>query len=177
MPPVADANKRLAWKLAVMAVLALGFGLALVPFYNLLCEATGFNGKAEGNRAATAGQKVDKSRWVTVEFTGTVMPGLTWDMRPTKIRMEVHPGEVNLATYVVRNTGSQATVGQAVPSISPGQASRDFHKIECFCFNQQPLKAGEQKEMPVTYIVGADVPQDVKTITLSYAFYKSLKQD
>lgn len=176
MPSGADANKRLVWKLVVMAMLALGFGFALVPFYNLLCEATGLNGKAEGQRVLV-GQKVDKSRWVTVEFTGTVMPGLPWDMRPTKNQMEVHPGEVNLATYVVRNMGSQPTVGQAIPSISPGLASRDFHKIQCFCFNQQPLKAGEQKEMPVTFIVGSDLPQDVKTITLSYSFFKALKQN
>lgn len=170
---MADANTRLALKLLGGVALSLGFAFALVPFYNLLCQATGFNGKADG--LAKVSQKVDTSRWVTVEFTGTVMPGLPWELRPAKNSMKVHPGELNLATYIVRNVGAEATVGQAVPSISPGQASRFFSKVQCFCFEQQPLNPGEEKEMPVTFIVGSELSPDVSTITLSYAFFKAVK--
>lgn len=170
-----DANRRLALKLLWIVGGAIVFTLALVPLYNVLCQLTGFNGKTNGMPAAT-GQalKVDESRWVTVEFTGNVMPGLGWNFTPNQSSMRIHPGQIKLATYEARNNTNQAAVGQAVPSVSPGQASQYFKKIECFCFQRQALQPGESKEMPLRFYVSPDLPAGIQNVTLSYAFYSAV---
>lgn len=169
---LALANRRLLKKLLWLVAGATLFGFALVPFYNVLCRVTGFNGKDySANAVSVPASRIDTSRWVRVEFTGTVMPGLAWDMQPSQTFMKVHPGELVQATYRVRNLSGQAASGQAVPSISPGQASPYFQKIECFCFSRQTLAAGEEKLMPLTFLVKPELGDDVGTITLAYAFF------
>ncbi|HQW20374.1 MAG TPA: cytochrome c oxidase assembly protein [Rhodocyclaceae bacterium] len=174
-PDLAVANRRLVWKLLWIVAAASVFGFALVPLYNVLCAATGLNGKsslrADTVPENTAATVVDRSRKVTIEFMNTTMAGLPWDIHPAQTHMDVHPGEPNTATYVVRNVSKQTIVGQAVPSISPGQAAQHFQKLECFCFTQQSLQPGEEKIMPLTFIVSPKLQQDIGTITLSYAFF------
>jgi cytochrome c oxidase assembly protein subunit 11 len=118
--------------------------------------------------------KVDEKRWVTVIFTGDTMPGLSWSFHPTQTSMRVHPGEIKLATYIAKNNAGEDVTGVAVPSVTPELASLYFKKIECFCFKQQELKAGDSREMPLRFYVSPDLPADVNTVTLSYAFYNSL---
>ena len=158
------------------------FAFALVPLYNVLCEVTGFNGKtsagfAAGGLKAGAAQapasRVDTGRLIRVEFTGTVMPGLPWEMRPLKVSLDVHPGELQQVSYLVRNTSDRSIIGQAVPSVTPGQAAQHFEKIECFCFDQQTLAPGEAQEMPLAFIVSPEVDRDITHITLSYAFFST----
>jgi len=171
------ANRKLVKKLLWVVAGAVLFAFALVPLYNVLCQVTGFNGKTEGTPSQIAkSMKVDESRWVTVEFTSSVMPGLSWDFYPTQSSIKVHPGQVELATYIAKNVTNRAIAGQAVPSVSPGQAALYFKKIECFCFQHQELKPGESKEMPLTFYVSPDLPENVQTITLSYAFYSAVQQ-
>jgi cytochrome c oxidase assembly protein subunit 11 len=168
----AAANKRLAWKLMGLVALAIAFAFALVPLYNVFCDLTGLNGKTEGLPVEVQNNmKVDESRWVNVEFTSSVMPGLAWNFHPKENSMKVRPGEIMLATFEAKNMTNETVVGRAVPSVSPSQATFYFKKIECFCFQQQALKAGEVKEMPLRFYVSPDLPKDIGTITLSYAFY------
>jgi len=170
------ANRRLVVKLLWLVAGAILFTIALVPLYNVMCEVTGFNGKTRGQSAQVEKPaKVDESRWVTVEFTSSVMPGLSWEFRPKQSSMKVHPGQMQLATYIAKNVTNSEVAGQAIPSVSPGQAAQYFRKIECFCFQRQALKAGETKEMPLTFYVSPDLPENVQTITLSYAFYSAVK--
>jgi cytochrome c oxidase assembly protein subunit 11 len=170
-----DANRRLALKLLWVVGGAILFTAALVPLYNVMCRVTGLNGKSEdGPEAAGQVLKVDTSRWVTVEFTGNVMPGLGWNFTPRQSSLRLHPGQIELATFEARNNTNRASVGQAVASISPGQAARYFRKIECFCFQRQPLKPGESKEMPVRFYISPDLPANVQSVTLSYAFFSAL---
>lgn len=166
-----QANRRLAVKLAAAAVGALAFGFALAPLYNVLCEATGLNGKTNAAAAMPAAVKVDRSRWVTVEFGGDAMPGLSWEFHPRQPSMRVHPGEIVRASYYAKNPTDRTLAGQAVPSVSPGQAARHFQKLDCFCFRQQALEPGATREMGLTFIVSPQLPQEVRTITLSYAFF------
>ncbi|BAN36459.1 cytochrome c oxidase assembly protein CtaG/Cox11 [Sulfuricella denitrificans skB26] len=126
------ANKRLALKLGAVAIGALGFGFALVPLYNVFCEATGLNGKTNAESVAPVAVKVDKSRWVTVQFTGTMMPGLSWEFHPQQTSVRVHPGEITRVSYYAKNPTNQTVVGQAVPSVTPGQAAQHFIKLDCF---------------------------------------------
>lgn len=169
-----QANRRLAMKLAAVAVGALAFGFALVPLYNVLCEVTGLNGKINAEAARPAALKVDRSRWVTVEFGGNVMPGLSWEFHPQQPSMRVHPGEIVRASYYAKNPTNQTIVGQAVPSVSPGLAAQHFKKLDCFCFRQQALEPGATREMGLTFIVSPALPEEVRTITLSYAFFPAI---
>jgi len=170
-------NRRLALRLLWLVAAAIAFAVALVPLYNVLCQVTGLNGKT-GDQAdrVVAAPVVDESRWVTVEFTGSVMPGLGWNFEPTQSSMRVRPGQMELATFVARNNTNRELVGQAVPSVSPGQASLYFKKIECFCFQHQALKPGESKEMPLRFYVSPELPDNVQTVTLSYAFYRAAQE-
>jgi cytochrome c oxidase assembly protein subunit 11 len=107
---------------------------------------------------------------VTVEFTGTVMPGLPWEMRPLTASLDLHPGELHQAGFWCI-TVPTAIVGQAVPSVSPGQAAQHFEKLDCFCFSQQTLAPGETRELPLTFIVKPEIDESIRTVTLSYAFF------
>lgn len=178
-PPFApDANRRLVWRLLWVVAGAFAFGFAMVPFYNMLCKVTGLNGKTADFQAGGIGGAgvgsagIDLSRTVTVEFTGTVMPGLPWEMRPLTASLNVHPGELKQVFYRVHNASDQPLVGQAIPSVSPGQAARHFQKLECFCFRQQTLAPGETREMPLSFILKPELDHDIRQITLSYAFFK-----
>lgn len=178
------SHGRLVGRLVLVVAAAFAFGFALVPLYNVLCEATGFNGKTSDRKAiregigvgglttsAAAPSRIDATRTVTVEFTGTVMPGLPWDMRPLTPSLDLHPGELQQVKYLVRNTSERPIVGQAVPSVTPGQAAQHFEKLDCFCFAQQTFAPGEARELPLTFIVKPEIDKDIRHITLSYAFF------
>jgi cytochrome c oxidase assembly protein subunit 11 len=62
--------------------------------------------------------------------------------------------------------------GQAIPSYAPMQAAQYLQKLECFCFQQQTLAAGETRQFPVLFFIDPKLPADVKTITLSYTFFE-----
>jgi len=157
--------------LTLVVVGMFGFGYALIPLYEVFCEIAGINGKGIQVVSETESrQAVDEKRVVKVEFTGAVMGGLPWEFEPAKT-IEVHPGESVRITYLARNLSSSEVTGQAVPSIVPNRATRHFLKTECFCFNNQKLMPGEEKEMPLVFKVDNDLPSTVKTITLSYAFF------
>jgi cytochrome c oxidase assembly protein subunit 11 len=138
----------------------------------VLCKEFGLNGKADNSATAfDQSQKIDKSRFVTVIFTGNTMPGLGWSFHPKQTSMRVHPGEITMTSYTAKNNADESELGVAVPSVTPELASMYFKKIECFCFKQQTLKSGESKEMPLRFYVKPDLPADVNTVTLNYAFY------
>ena len=172
--------RRHAALLAVMAVGMFGFAFALVPLYNIFCEITGLNGKTSGQAAApgavvaapasgTASEAVERE--VTVQFIAHVSRGMPWEFRPVESRVRVRLGEVTETQYHARNFANGMFTGQAVPSVTPGYAARHLHKVECFCFTQQHLDAGEEIDMPVYFYVGEDLPSDIGTLTLSYTMY------
>ena len=168
-------NNRLAWKLSLIVLAGLLFAFAIAPLYDLLCKELGLNGRADSTMTASdKHMKIDKTRWVTVIFTGNTMPGLAWSFSPAQTRLRVHPGEITLTSYMAKNNGADSELGVAVPSVTPELAALYFKKIECFCFKQQTLKSGESKKMPVLFYVKPDLPADVNTVTLNYAFYNGV---
>ena len=96
---------------------------------------------------------------------------MPWDFRPATAKMKVHPGEVYQTSFFARNGTSVDMVGQAIPSVAPGKAARYFSKTECFCFSQQPLKAGASAELPLRFVIDPALPDDVNTVTLAYTFF------
>jgi len=167
-----QANRRLAAKLFLLTVAMFGFGYALVPLYAVFCQLTGLNGTTgRADAQEVQASVVDSSRWVTVEFTGQVMGNLPWEFRPLQKKIRLHPGDTAVIKYYARNLANDTIVGRAVPSVAPNKAAPHFKKIECFCFSQQELKPGQSEEMPVRFLLERDLPKDVNTLTLSYAFY------
>lgn len=170
-----DQNSRLGWKLSIIALAGLVFGFAIAPLYDVMCKKFGLNGRADSTMTASdKNMKIDKTRWVTVIFTGNTMPGLAWSFKPADATLRVHPGEITLTSYMAKNIGVDSQLGVAVPSVTPELAALYFKKIECFCFKQQTLKSGESRKMPVLFYVKPDLPADVNTVTLNYAFFNGV---
>ncbi len=169
-----NATRRLVARLILVAVGMFGFGFALVPLYDVFCDLTGINGKTgRVDQAEARAMQIDESRLITVEFVANVSSGLPWDFRPEQRRVRVHPGEVAETVFYARNRAPQDAVGQAVPSVAPNLASKYFNKTECFCFSEQRLKSGEDKPMPVRFIVDPRLPEEITTITLAYTFFEA----
>ncbi|MDD3764146.1 MAG: cytochrome c oxidase assembly protein [Nevskiales bacterium] len=170
-PSVRRASNMHAVRLLFVTAAMFGFGFALVPMYNMLCDALGINGKIELKAADAAPVDVDPNRTVTVEFVTTVNGGRNWEFHPDQPSIEVHPGKLYTVTFFARNTEDHDLVAQAVPNIAPWEAAKHLKKTECFCFNQQPFKAGEAKDMPVVFMLDPELPPDVDRVTLSYTFF------
>jgi len=167
-------NKKLVRKLLWLVVGSLLFAYALVPLYDVLCSLTGLNGKTQDTATELSKAKVDNTRWVTVQFTSSVMPGLGWNFYPKQPSIKLHPGQIETVIFIAKNTTNQVVAGQAVPSVTPGIASANLKKIECFCFVRQSLNPGEEKEMPLRFFVSPELPADVSEMTLSYSFFPAV---
>jgi len=167
-------KKRHTTLLLALAVGMFGFAFALVPLYDVFCEITGLNGKTSGQAELLA--EIDRSaaqedREVRIEFLASVARGMSWEFRPMDKEISVRPGMMNKTTFFVRNRSNKTVIGQAVPSVSPGQAAQYLKKIECFCFEQQELMAGAEMEMGVTFYVDAELPAHINELTLSYTMF------
>ena len=173
--PVARAvgrNRALLVRLGVVVLFMFGFGYALVPFYDQICRATGLRelGGLDSERDAARNTQVDASREVRVELDSNLR-GLAWTFKPETPIVDVHPGAVTQVMFDVTNTTSHAITGQAIPSYSPPNAVRYFHKLECFCFTRQTLAPGEHRRMPVVFVLDPNMPKDMPTVSLSYTFF------
>ena len=173
-----NLNRQILLKLLIASVLMFGFGYALVPLYKALCQVTGINVVTSKNdygvRAYSPNKvgntQVDYSRKITVEFDSNSRG--PFNFHPAKNFLEVHPGEMTEIVYEVSNKLDRPVQAQAIPSYAPKSATEFFTKLECFCFQQQTLAAYETRKMPVVFVIDAGLPDDVKTITLSYTFFE-----
>ncbi|MBJ7419075.1 MAG: cytochrome c oxidase assembly protein [Rhodoferax sp.] len=170
-------NSTMLRKLAVVVLAMFGFGYALVPIYDAICRMTGVNVLAlaelvvPGEKAKVpANTQVDTSRTITVEFDANSRG--PWQFKPAQSSLEVHPGEMMTVMYEFQNTQNRRMAAQAIPSYAPQQAAAHFNKLECFCFNEYTLEAGEKKSWPVVFVIDPRLSKDVRTITLSYTFFE-----
>jgi cytochrome c oxidase assembly protein subunit 11 len=166
---LARNNRALLKKLGVIVAAMFGFGYALVPFYEKICEVTGLRNIDAADKVVNT--QVDATRTVRIEFD-TNLRQLPWQFRALQGATEVHPGEVTQAMFEVVNTTDRPITGQAIPSYGPQQAALYFKKLDCFCFAKQTLQPGEKRDMPVVFVVDPKLPRDVPTITLSYTFFE-----
>jgi cytochrome c oxidase assembly protein subunit 11 len=171
------ANMTMASKLVVITIAMLGFGYALGPIYTAICEITGINILALGERNNTgvdvdkvANTQVDRSRTITVEFDANSRG--PWEFKPAQRSMQVHPGELVTVMYEFQNVQNRRMAAQAIPSYAPMQAGAHFNKLQCFCFDQYTLEPGEKKSWPVVFVIDPKLSRDVATITLSYTFFE-----
>ncbi len=168
--PTSEVRK-LSLKLIFGAVGMFLFAVFVMPpLYDVFCEVTGIGGKTGGPyEVVDAG--VDTSRTVKVQFVATNNGAMPWEFSPLVHEVEVHPGEATSVEFFASNRTARDMVGQAIPSVSPFAATEYFHKTECFCFNNQPLEAGGEANFPLVFIVDRDLPDAIKTITLSYTLF------
>src|SRR3954464_11645903 len=158
----------------LVVALMVGASYAAVPFYNWFCRATGFNGTTQ---VATSGPASGPlSRKIAVRFDSNVAPGLPWKFKPEQTEIEVSIGQVVTVFYTVTNQSARATTGQAAYNVAPLTVGAYFQKINCFCFTEQTMAPGEQREMPVVFyvdpsIAGNNENDGLNSITLSYTFY------
>lgn len=164
-------SKRHTGRLSLVVLAMFGFGFALGPIYSAICEATGINGKMKLEAAEAKVVAVDTSRLVTVEFVTTVNGGKPMQFRPAVDRVRVHPGEMASVEFTAQNNEAHDIVAQAVPNVAPWNAAKHLRKTECFCFNAQPFKAGETKQMPMRFVLDPELPPEVEIVTLSYTFF------
>ncbi len=173
-------NLHMLRKLVVVAICMFGFGYALIPLYKAICEITGINILALGEKElpgtgnarleSVKNTQVDTSRTITVEFDANARG--PWDFKPAQRSVQVHPGELTTVMYQFQNVQNRRMAAQAIPSYAPNQAAAHFNKLECFCFNQYTLEPGEKKEWPVAFVIDPKLSKDVTTITLSYTFFE-----
>lgn len=159
---------------SILVVMVMySFSFAMAPLYNAFCKATGFYKgiKIPGIDAPATGLTPDYSREVTVQFVTTNNHNFSWDFYPRTTSIDVHPDQYTRVTFTAKNNTKKTMTVQAIPSYAPARASKYFHKIQCFCFNQQTLNPGESIEMPVVFRVDKKLPRDVRTITLAYTLF------
>lgn len=164
----AESNKKVIIPLVTYALLMFGFGFAMVPLYEKFCQITGIKDTAA--RKTIEDYAVNKKRFVRVEFDATINQELAFEFKPMTTFVEVNPGEIKEVNYFVKNNSTKDVMAQAIPSVTPVLATTHLNKIECFCFAQQELKAGEEKIMPLRFVLDDDLPEDISTVTLSYTF-------
>jgi cytochrome c oxidase assembly protein subunit 11 len=175
------ANSPIAKTAIKMSVIAVGMFafvfVVMVPLYDTLCQALGLNGKYSGKKYDVVEAKIDQSRTVKVQFVAANAEGMPWQFGPVQSAVTVHPGAVTTIEYYAKNVTDKDMVAQAVPSFVPGRAAQYFHKTECFCFQRQPLKSGEEIKMAVQFIVDQSLPAEVGEITLSYTIFDVTAMD
>jgi cytochrome c oxidase assembly protein subunit 11 len=160
----------------VFVAAMVGAAYASVPFYTWFCKTTGFGGTTQvAEKAPALGQVL--GREIAIRFDSNVAPGLPWRFDPEQNEIKIHIGEVATVHYKVVNEAAREITAQAGYNVSPPQVGSYFNKINCFCFTQQTLKAGETREMTVVFYVDPDIAKDsdqndLNTITLSYTFYR-----
>lgn len=164
------SHKKLVIKLLLGVVLMFGFGFALVPLYDVFCKITGINGKVDltpGNYQTTT----TSDREIKIQFIAVNNESMPWEFKPGDYSMKVMLGKTYQTAYLAKNSTKNYMVAQAVPSVSPAEAAAYLEKVNCFCFNRQPLYAGESREMGLAFNILPEMPEHIKTITLSYTLF------
>lgn len=171
--PLTRRNRRTFAICGLVVSAMVGLSFASVPLYRLFCQITGFGGTT---RVAERAPDRILDRMVTVRFNADVEPALGWRFEPVERTMRVRIGEQALAFYRARNISGVPTTGSATYNVTPEKSGLYFNKIECFCFTEQTLAAGQEAEFPVSFFVDPAIvddrnTRDVGEITLSYAFF------
>ena len=163
-------NRVMLRKLCVVAVLMFGFGFALVPIYEKICQVTGINQLVKRDEPTST--QVDTSRTVTVQFDSNVRGEIAWQLTPLQRTIKAHPGELIQVVFELKNPTDITAEGQAIPSYGPQFAGQYVKKLDCFCFSKQPIPAGETRRLPVVFVLDPSLPRDVTMVTMSYTMFE-----
>ena len=170
-------NRLIAGACAAAVCGMVGLSFAAIPLYRLFCAATGYGGTPKIGAAVAPG---GNGQTIKVRFNADTNPGLPWDFSPVQAEIVVPLGEDRLAAYTGRNKARTPVTGVAVYNVTPEKAAKYFHKTVCFCFNQQILEGGQTMDFPLSFWVDPAIATDpntadIKTVTLSYTFFRTLE--
>lgn len=171
-----NLNIKTTKKLVFICFFMFLFSFALIPLYNVICDVTGLNGNTSNlkEKVESYSENVSSER-LNIQFISHHSNGKELVFKPSEFEMIISPGKVYSTVYIATNNSSKAIIGQAVPSVSPNEASKYLKKIECFCFEQQTFKPGEVVKLPLYFAIDEKLPSRIKTVTLSYSFFESIK--
>ncbi len=178
---LAAKNRRVMAICLTCVAVMVGVSFAAVPLYNLFCSVTGFGGTTQVSDAVLD-EDAATGRTIKVRFNADTDPHLPWNFKPEQTEIEIEIGRSAMAYYSAENRTARPVTGMAVYNVTPLKAGKYFHKVQCFCFNQQTLAAGENVDMPVLFFVDPSILEDrkmsdVETITLSYTFFEADNED
>ena len=166
------ANRKLTRSLWLFAAGSFGFGFALVPLYDVLCDVTGYGDRTQLVQAADVTEaSVVSDRSVTLELVSSAASFGDWEFRPADPNMQVQPGRLYEAKFYAKNLRTLPVTAQAIPSIAPLQATQFFQKTECFCFTPQHFDASQERELTVRFILDPRLPVNIDRVTLAYSMY------
>jgi cytochrome c oxidase assembly protein subunit 11 len=168
-PAARRARASLTRSLLLMVAGSFAFGFALVPLYDVICEAAGI--RVNETPSAITETTAGAGRAVALEFVSIVAPGGEWELVPETREMTVQPGRLHEAKFMIRSNATGPVVGQAVPSVAPAYTAKYLQKTECFCFTPQDFGPAQQREFTVRFIVDPDLPPQVDRMTLAYSMY------
>jgi cytochrome c oxidase assembly protein subunit 11 len=176
-PATRRRNGALVLALAGVVAGMVGLSFAAVPLYRIFCQVTGYGGTTQ--RAELAPETAAE-RTMTIRFNADVNGDLPWAFEPVQREITVRVGESALALYRAENRGATPVTGTATFNVTPLKAGPYFDKIACFCFTAQTLAAGQVVDMPVSFFIDPAIVEDgnlddVRTITLSYTFFRDLE--
>ena len=171
-------NLKLARTLLVVAITMFGFGYALVPIYDVLCEWKWIERDRPDDikKVPEVAYTVDVNREITVEFLTVLNESNPMIFRTETKQLKVHPGQYYTVNFYAENKTNKEMKARAIASFSPALISQYFEKIECFCFSEQTFKAKEAKSMPMRFVINPEIPEQYKTITLSYTFFDNTER-
>ncbi|TEB34512.1 hypothetical protein FA13DRAFT_1729146 [Coprinellus micaceus] len=160
---------------------AVGATYAAVPLYRMFCAATGFAGTPKVGMGKFEPERlvpIENARRIKVHFNADKSEQLPWKFIPQQKFVSVLPGETSLAFYTARNASDQDIIGIATYNVTPDRVAPYFSKVECFCFEEQKLLAGEEVDMPLLFFIDKDILDDpacrnVDDIVLSYTFFRA----
>ncbi|EUC46592.1 hypothetical protein COCMIDRAFT_92429 [Bipolaris oryzae ATCC 44560] len=169
----------------IVGFVAITYGS--VPMYKMICQQTGWGGQPIKSAAHGGDSSIDPAERlkpvtnhprIRITFNGSVSDVLPWKFVPQQREVRVLPGETALAFYTATNKSPEDIIGVATYSVTPGQVAPYFSKIQCFCFEEQRLNAGETVDMPVFFYIDPEFVTDpnmkgIETVTLSYTFFKA----
>ena len=168
-------NLRTAIMAGSVALAMVGLGFAAVPLYKIFCQATGLDGTTMRVSEAQAATVVASNKTMVIRFDAN-QRGLPWEFYPERPTDTVTVGARDMSIFIAKNESSEPVTGSATFNVTPELAGKYFNKIQCFCFSEQTLKAGQEVRMPVLYYVDPKIltdpdTKDIQEITLSYTFY------
>ncbi|KAL6944975.1 Cytochrome c oxidase assembly protein cox11, mitochondrial [Hanseniaspora vineae] len=178
-------DKSMTYYFSSIILVFLGLAYAAVPLYRAICARTGFGGIPITDKRKFTNDKlvpVASEKRLRIRFSSEVSKILPWTFTPEQKEVFVLPGETALAFYKAKNTSDKDIIGMATYSITPGEAAQYFNKIQCFCFEEQKLNAGEEIDMPVFFFIDPEFANDpamknIDDIILHYCFFKAHYSD
>ena len=171
-------NAKLVRTLVLVAVAMFGFGYALVPIYDVLCEWKWIERDRPDDikKVPEVAYKVDMNREITIEFMTTLNESTPMEFHAETKQLKVHPGEYHTVNFYAENKSDKVMLARAIASFSPAVVSSYFEKTQCFCFSEQTFQAKEAKTMPMRFVINPELPEAYKTITLSYTFFDNTEK-